>query len=119
MLYYKLTAGILEQYIDQVCRSDFKSIALSIHWTLTQDRNWVMDDVDYPEAVEAAEILAFYRQECEIDESRVDGERWVTDECLQRIHEMCLKYDPQVRGVITTLINHSPYPDAEYVNIDD
>lgn len=119
MLYYKLNVGILEYYIGQVSRWDYKGIASNIDGILSKDRSWAQDDVDYPEAVESAEILAFYRQEFEIDESRLDGQRWVTDLCLRRIYEMCLKYDPQVVGVITTLINNSPYPDAEYHNIED
>lgn len=119
MLYFKINAGALEQYIDQIRRSDFRGVALSIDRFLSESRNWVLDDIDYPEAVEAAEILAFYKQECDIDETRLDGQRWITSECLGRIHEMCLKYNKQVLGVLITLINHSPYPDAEYVDIDD
>lgn len=118
--YYKLNVGTLEKFIDQIGRLDFVGVWRHIGRIILEDQNWVRDDVDYPEAVEAAEIMAFgYNQEWEIDESRCDGYRWVTSECLGRIVDRCHKQDPDVVGIITTLINHSPYPDAEYHNIED
>lgn len=110
--YYKLAASLLEKYITQIEKLDYKGVSSNIGQIILQERNWVRDDVDVPEAVEAAEFMAFGpSQEWNVDESRLGGHRWVTDECLRRIMESCQRHDRDVVGVIVTIINQSPFPE--------
>jgi len=113
--YYKLSVTTLRNYLDLIESTDFSKIAKDIAQILFHDRNWVRDDVDYPEAVETAELMAFgLSPDWRVDEGRIDGERWVTDECLRRIMDGCNRGDSDIISIITTIINHAPYPDAEF-----
>ncbi len=114
--YYKVAALTLREYIANIEQSDFKTVSASIGRIMFQNRNWVRDDVDYPEAVETAEMLAYSNKDWSVDHTRCDGERWITDGCLRRIMADCQHQDGDVVGVITTIINHSPYPDADYMD---
>ena len=110
--YYKIAAATLSNYVIQIEQMNFRGVSSNIGKLMFEGRNWVRDDVDMPEAVEAAEFMAFgLNQEWEVDDTRCNGDRWVTDECLKRIMESCQKSDRDIVGVIITLINQSPYPD--------
>lgn len=111
VVYYKVSADLLKEYIRLIQeRLAYVGVAVSLKYILSDAKSWVMDDVDYPEAVEAAEILAFGKPETTTDASRSDGYRWMTDHSIGRIIKLCYARSNKLVGVFTTLINHSPYP---------
>jgi hypothetical protein len=112
--YYKVSAALLREYVRLIReRMAHVGVAVSLKHIL-ESKYWVMDDVDYPEAVETAEILAFERPEGEFDTDRTDGYRWVSDHCLRRLVRMCYARETEkLLKAFTTLVNHSPYPNDD------
>lgn len=117
MQYYKIPAILLKEYVCLLQeRSAHVGVAVSLKHLL-QEQSWVRDDVDFPEAVETAEIVAFEKPEVSIDETRLDGYRWITKYALERLIRMCYARDVKMLDkAIITMINMSPYPgdDPEY-----
>jgi hypothetical protein len=113
--YYKVSAALLKEYIRLIRhRMAHVGVAVSLKHILEESRFWVMDDVDYPEAVETAECMAWEKPEPEIDTDRQDGYRWVSDFCLRRLVKTCYARETKVlTEALTTLINHSPYPNDD------
>jgi len=113
--YYKVSAHLLREYVRLIKeRMAHVGVAVSLKHILEESKYWVMDDVDYPEAVETAEILAFERPETELDSDRTDGYRWVSDHCLRRLIKTCYARNTKVlEQAFTTLVNHAPYPNDD------